>query len=355
MSQEDAFLQAILEDPDNDEARLVYADWLEERGDPRGEFIRLQCAKPNPHGMTDEMWEERYDREQVLLAKHGKQWAKPLHRLSALDFSECKVIAEDLAALGECAYLTQLQDLNLSNPYRGSDYWNEFDGEQISCLTSSPYLKRLKNLDLGFNDISDRGLSLLAQSGFASQLEDLDLEATGISPAGIRLLGSAPAWKLLRSLDLGGNRLGDIGMRTLAALSNLPRLRSLSLRQNDISAKGLNALAGWPSLPRLDTLVLDRNGFGNAGVKVIAESAGFHRLGSLELCDNEIDDQGAEFLAASPLKKQLELNLGVWIDFEDWDELDDNVPKPYRNRISADGQAALTRRFPKVQFPGVPW
>jgi len=68
MSQENAFLQAILDDPDNDDLRLVYADWLEERGDPRGEFIRLQCAKLDPHGMTDELWEERYDREQLLLA-----------------------------------------------------------------------------------------------------------------------------------------------------------------------------------------------------------------------------------------------------------------------------------------------
>lgn len=38
-----AFLQAIIEHPDDDGARLVYADWLEERGDPRGAFIRVQC------------------------------------------------------------------------------------------------------------------------------------------------------------------------------------------------------------------------------------------------------------------------------------------------------------------------
>lgn len=38
------FIAAILADPDNDQPRLVYADWLEEQGDPdgRGEFIRVQ-------------------------------------------------------------------------------------------------------------------------------------------------------------------------------------------------------------------------------------------------------------------------------------------------------------------------
>lgn len=41
---EAAFLQVILETPDDMAPRLMYADWLEERNDPRGEFIRVQCG-----------------------------------------------------------------------------------------------------------------------------------------------------------------------------------------------------------------------------------------------------------------------------------------------------------------------
>src|SRR5829696_4128503 len=38
-----AFRRAILEAPDDDAPRLVYADWLDERGQvDRAEFIRLQ-------------------------------------------------------------------------------------------------------------------------------------------------------------------------------------------------------------------------------------------------------------------------------------------------------------------------
>ena len=44
MSEEDGFIQAILGDPDDDTPRLVFADWLEKRGEPRAEFIRVQCA-----------------------------------------------------------------------------------------------------------------------------------------------------------------------------------------------------------------------------------------------------------------------------------------------------------------------
>ena len=40
MSEQDAFLKEILANPADREVRLVFADWLEENGDPRGELIR---------------------------------------------------------------------------------------------------------------------------------------------------------------------------------------------------------------------------------------------------------------------------------------------------------------------------
>src|SRR5262245_27809063 len=43
MDDELAFLRAILETPADDVSRLVYADWLDERVDPRAEFLRLDC------------------------------------------------------------------------------------------------------------------------------------------------------------------------------------------------------------------------------------------------------------------------------------------------------------------------
>lgn len=41
MSDEAGFLRAIQENPEDD-ARLAYADWLEDRGDIRGEYLRLE-------------------------------------------------------------------------------------------------------------------------------------------------------------------------------------------------------------------------------------------------------------------------------------------------------------------------
>ena len=44
LSQRHAFLAAIKDDPENDTSRLVFADWLDDHGEPeRPQFIRLQC------------------------------------------------------------------------------------------------------------------------------------------------------------------------------------------------------------------------------------------------------------------------------------------------------------------------
>ena len=39
-SDAEPFLQRIRAFPDDDAQRLIYADWLEEQGDPRGPFLR---------------------------------------------------------------------------------------------------------------------------------------------------------------------------------------------------------------------------------------------------------------------------------------------------------------------------
>lgn len=70
---ETAFVNAILENPQDESIRLVFADWLEERGDPLGEFLRIQCqlAKWPP---KDQGWKELKKRERVLWEKHGANW-----------------------------------------------------------------------------------------------------------------------------------------------------------------------------------------------------------------------------------------------------------------------------------------
>src|SRR5450755_976841 len=77
MTHDDAFLQAILERPDDDAPRLLYADWLDERGDPRGEFIRVQCVRAR-QAEYDPRWWELIAREQELRSAYEKEWLGPV-------------------------------------------------------------------------------------------------------------------------------------------------------------------------------------------------------------------------------------------------------------------------------------
>ena len=47
MTEDEAFIRTIVDSPGDDLPRLVYADWLDERGDPRGAYLRaeLEWAK----------------------------------------------------------------------------------------------------------------------------------------------------------------------------------------------------------------------------------------------------------------------------------------------------------------------
>jgi uncharacterized protein (TIGR02996 family) len=71
MTDEDAFVQALLAAPGDTSLRLVYADWLEERGDPRGEYLRLLVlidTSSTAEQLTDEVIERfRHLEKQINL------------------------------------------------------------------------------------------------------------------------------------------------------------------------------------------------------------------------------------------------------------------------------------------------
>ncbi|MEK6233560.1 MAG: TIGR02996 domain-containing protein [Planctomycetales bacterium] len=77
MSMDKRFRLDILNNPQDDAARLVYADWLEERGNPRAEFIRLQFQ-------LDQLPEFHSDRVEIemriddLLVEHELEWVGEL-------------------------------------------------------------------------------------------------------------------------------------------------------------------------------------------------------------------------------------------------------------------------------------
>src|SRR4051794_33447884 len=86
MSLEEAFLRDICANPDEDAPRLIYADWLDEQGEPAGVaragFIRAQIALAIPQ--TEEREKKALvGRQDALLKKWRATWTKPFRKMFA--------------------------------------------------------------------------------------------------------------------------------------------------------------------------------------------------------------------------------------------------------------------------------
>jgi uncharacterized protein (TIGR02996 family) len=329
MTNADAFLAAIREEPEDDTHRLVFADWLDEHGDAdRAEFIRLQCALartagPDPDGVR------LRQREGALLALHETAWSEPVRgRVRSWTFRrgflwEVTMTVQQFRHRGDAVFRSStVQALRLQNeghsgrigaagvahvagtPALARVAWLYLDGNDVTAaglqsLLSSPYLDRLTGLGLALNGLGPEGAQLLAESPQLACLTWLSLDRNHLGDTGVRALAASPHARNLRELHLNKNQVGDAGLEALATAPNLAGLHALELRCNHIGPEGVRALARSPLLGRLAHLYLDQNQVGDEGVAALANAAAAANLSTLGLRHNHVTDRGALLLAES--------------------------------------------------------
>jgi leucine-rich repeat protein SHOC2 len=93
MNNDTAFLQAILASPEDRALRLVYADWLEEQGDARGELLRVVEAMRHQPVCTARYRKLRLRRDALSKGCDG-DWLKSMLRVS---FPDIRARLEELA------------------------------------------------------------------------------------------------------------------------------------------------------------------------------------------------------------------------------------------------------------------
>ena len=105
-------LIAVLAAPQDDAPRLRFADELMARGDPRGEFIRVQIERARLAPDSDEAL-RLVRRERELLAKYEAEWVAPVaDGLTAWSFrrgfiEEATLDAETLLANGAALFAAE--------------------------------------------------------------------------------------------------------------------------------------------------------------------------------------------------------------------------------------------------------
>ncbi len=272
-SHADAFLEAILQNPDDDTPRLVYTDWLEEQGDAdsvaRAEFIRIQCALASGH-FPPRRRTEMNRRQQQILHERGKEWAHPLRRLvKGWEFH--RGFIDEVAIRGDTFFAhadrlfrrAPIQHLRFwprLRPYSSGSVINIPFSEPINTavLADNEHLRRLRSLDLSWHNLESRHLRALIVSTHLTGLTSLTLAYNRIGDSGIRALAEAPLLAQLRQLNLYRNDISTGGVRALAqSLERLARtseglrLRILDVRGNPISAAGRHLLGDSPLLQRV--------------------------------------------------------------------------------------------------------
>jgi uncharacterized protein (TIGR02996 family) len=340
-----AFLAAILESPEDDGLRLIYADWLDEHGQPeRAEFIRLQISLEQIE-RHDVPWDKRFQRIYKLLERFRSQWVVHLPEWAAevVEFQrgfpthvrlELDVF---LASVDELARLMPLEsaEIILHAPQEMERFarhpvlgglrklklapYGILDAGCMRALASSPHLARLVHLSLPCQEIGDAGVTYLARAHLPA-LRSLNLFDTKIGPEGLQALSSASFLNQLTELKLGSNALGsghlgfltstsalqvleldEVGLTdadmAILAQAPLSQLRELDLCENALSSDGLAAVAQAPGLTLLTKLRLFQNPLGEGAGEVLAKAS--FKVSYLELDEVGLGDVGLSALVRS--------------------------------------------------------
>jgi uncharacterized protein (TIGR02996 family) len=328
--QQAAFLEAIREAPDDDTPRLVYADWLQERCDPRGEFIAVQCSLEKLDE-DDDRRAELTGREQTLLREHGPAWRDELPQWArkACSFERgfiTRVCCQTEDFLADPERLVRATPLESLRPFRC--------GGRCKELAACPSLAGVTELDLAGSEFQPGDLTALGQSRFLRRLRSLILNECELRAPGVRALADGPAFAGLRSLSLRGCALNAAALRHLAGSRYLGNLTDLVLESNEIGT-GLASLAASPVCSNLETVNLEECELNRGRVQALTDSPHLGRLRELKLSRNGVGYQGMIALATSGrLKSLTHLEVGDDLAFED-------SPPP--------------KVFPKVRTPRLVW
>jgi uncharacterized protein (TIGR02996 family) len=337
-----AFLDAILTHPDDDGPRLVYADWLDEQGDPRGEFIRLQCElarlpesdAPQPTDLERREWE--------LLQRHGDAWDEPmpgraeswefrrgfiawalfrpqqlldhgpylagsvptLDAISVLDpGGRVRELLDSplLARAVHLAFKYTPHETSSTDPItmqtRITRYVRPEDAlrpTDWAALAAAPPLPRLRSLSLAWTGVDSSAARHLTAAPLLAPVRRLDLTGCGMDDEAVAVLANSPRAAGLERIDLGRNHLGPVG---IAALADSPHLGSL--KHLDLSGVPLGP-AALPALSRLVVRFLNRRGGDGTRAAAILARPGSRTaaLERLDLRDTGFSPADRDFLRA---------------------------------------------------------
>jgi uncharacterized protein (TIGR02996 family) len=254
---------AVLRDPEDIEARLVFSDWLTEHGDPRGEFIQLQCALNRPlNGAKARTWHRPlFDgdpaalvkRERALIKLYEKHWLlsmRPFIRTwrwsrGFVDYvvADSAKFLDGVETIFANTPLVDVQLTALKKPMlRALDVNSQkFDAEALASFDSRNW-SGVRRLNLSGNRFAEAGAKVLAGVRGLGGVTTLAISNTQLTDECIEVLVHAPFFSQLVDLELGWNReLTGHGALLVARVGRA--LKKLRLRATGVTVAEWKAIA----------------------------------------------------------------------------------------------------------------
>jgi uncharacterized protein (TIGR02996 family) len=326
LSDRDALFAAICANTAEDTPRLMFADWLEENGDPdRAEFVRLQCelAALADDGASHAMYAFLHDRYRPgLMATDWTRVDMGVHRLLALETragdlqrqhaqqwlpktaKRCKaewvgfhrgfphwLDSRDWRAWKHLAPVVSKSAPALALHYTG----NEFSAEAATELARTGLLGRIEVLVLLYN--CAEGLGELGNHPEAAGVRSLTLRA-GFDDQIAEALARGPHWTGLHDLDLSGTIPNADAAEVLFEAKNLRTLRRLHL-YGGWGPDTIQAIA-TADFTELTSLRLSHCGLDDDAAEILAGCSRLANLRTLDLEGNYLTGRGATALLTSP-------------------------------------------------------
>jgi uncharacterized protein (TIGR02996 family) len=344
-----ALERALVEAPDDLAAHSAYADYLSERGDPRGELIQAQLALED-EGRSAAERKKLQEQEKKLLQAHARDWLGDLAPLllkgrgpryqfargwlDSLEISALSLsLSRALAKAPQARLLRRLIIETVVDPEgdevapgedEAADVPAEVDEREAALwpLVKSASLQNVRVFQLGeqaddivstYMSAYDTGVPLVKSM---PRLEELYLLAH-MSGEDLVALFALKSLHNLRALQVYHVE-HHYPLVVLARNASLGRLTHLWLRPHGlglnvppsgayIDRDGVREVLRTRYLKALTHLRVQLSNMGDAGCEEIVRSGALKRLKVLELQYGEITDEGARALAACPDLRNLEL------------------------------------------------
>lgn len=332
LSLRDALESALVENPDDLATHYAYADYLQEQGDPRGEFIQLQLALEDPQrseaerrqlqARANELLQEHHREwlgslaDYLLPPKEDLEWVWPLPN-HLIDHHFARGWLDSLV-LRSPTWLHQPTDLGPSLCLAPEarllrKLVLEIDDGLVETLLEAPFLRNLRVFQLGrpmsgdyFPNVSSPILADLIAN--LPRIEELRLFAKEYNAARLFALSNLSSLRILKVYYLGERHHLEI-LAANPALGNLTHLllhpQAFAVPLIDLT--GVRAVVKSPYLRSLTHLQLHCSDLGDVGCTEIVTSGILKRLKVLDLRHGEITDTGARILADCPDLRRLEL------------------------------------------------